>query len=43
MEMTRPAGLGSGFDAFLFAVIGEDRNGMALSVVSMLARMDLDP
>lgn len=43
MEMTRPAGLGSEFDAFLFAVIGEDRNGMALSVVSMLARMDLDP
>ncbi len=35
--------LGSEFDKFLFAVIGEDRNGMALSVVSVLARMDLDP
>jgi hypothetical protein len=36
-------GLGSEFDEFLFAVIGEDRNGMSLSVVSMLARVDLDP
>ncbi len=35
--------LGSEFDAFLFAAIGEDRNGMPLSVVSALARMDLDP
>jgi hypothetical protein len=46
MEMTRPtsgSGLGSEFDDFLFAVIGEDRNGTALSVVSVLARMDLDP
>ena len=37
------SGLGSGFDDFLFAVVGEDRNGMPLSVVSMLARVDLDP
>lgn len=36
-------GLGPEFDAFLFAVIGDDRNGMQLSVVSVLARMDLDP
>jgi hypothetical protein len=35
--------LGSEFDDFLFALIGEDRNGMPLSVVSMLARMELDP
>jgi hypothetical protein len=37
------SGLGSEFDDFLFAVIGEDRNGMPLSVVSVLARVDLDP
>jgi hypothetical protein len=35
--------LGSEFDAFLFALIGEDRNGLPLSVASALARMDLDP
>jgi hypothetical protein len=35
--------LGSDFDAFLYAAIGEDRNGMPLSVVSALARMNLDP
>jgi hypothetical protein len=34
---------GSEFDDFLFALVGEDRNGMPLSVVSVLARMDLDP
>jgi hypothetical protein len=38
-----PAGPGSQFDAFLFAKIGEDGNGQPLSVVSALARMDLDP
>jgi hypothetical protein len=38
-----PAGLGAEFDAFLFSSIGEDRNGMSLSVVSFLARRDLDP
>ncbi len=37
------ATLGSQFDNFLFAAIGQDRNGMSLSVVSALARMDLDP
>jgi hypothetical protein len=36
-------GLESEFDAFLFAAIGEDRNGLPLSVVSLLGRMDLDP
>jgi hypothetical protein len=35
--------LGSDFDAFLFAPLGEDRNGLPLSIVSLLARMDLDP
>jgi hypothetical protein len=35
--------LGSEFDDFLFAPIAEDRNGMPLSVVSLLGRMDLDP
>lgn len=35
--------LGSEFDAFLFAPIGEDRNGLTLSIVSLLGRMDLDP
>ena len=35
--------LGSEFDAFLFAPIGEERNGMLLSVLSALARLDIDP
>jgi hypothetical protein len=35
--------LGKEFDAFLFAPIGEERNGMSLSVVSALARLDMDP
>ena len=35
--------LGSEFDKFLFAPLGEDENGLPLSVVSLLARMDLDP
>ena len=35
--------LGSEFNDFLFALVGEDHNGMPLSVVSVLARMDLDP
>ncbi len=33
----------SEFDDFLFASIGEERNGMLLSVVSALARLDFDP
>jgi hypothetical protein len=36
-------GLGAEFDDFLFAPIAEDRNGLPLSVVSLLGRMDLDP
>jgi hypothetical protein len=35
--------LGPEFDDFLFAPIGEDRNDMPLSVVSALARLDIDP
>jgi hypothetical protein len=31
------------FDDFLFAPIGEEQNGMLLSVISALARLDLDP
>jgi len=34
---------GSEFDNFLFAPIGEESNGMMLSVISALARLDLDP
>jgi hypothetical protein len=35
--------LGREFDDFLFAPIGEDRNGTTLSVLSALARFDVDP
>jgi hypothetical protein len=35
--------LGSEFDAFLFAPIHEESNGTLLRVVSVLARMNLDP
>ncbi|MGO9740546.1 MAG: hypothetical protein ACLPN5_03340 [Roseiarcus sp.] len=35
--------LGREFDDFLFAPIGEDRNGTTLSVLSALARMEVDP
>lgn len=35
--------LGSEFDDFLFAPIGEERNGTLLSVLSALARLDVDP
>jgi hypothetical protein len=34
---------GSEFDNFLFAALGEDQNGLPLSVVSLLARQNLDP
>jgi hypothetical protein len=46
VEMTHSVSashLGSEFDDFLFAPIGEDRNGMLLSALSALARLDLDP
>ena len=35
--------IGPEFDEFLFAAIGEDRNGTTLSVLSALARLDVDP
>jgi hypothetical protein len=38
-----PAPLGPEFDAFLFAQAGEDRAGTPISVVTLLARLDLDP
>src|SRR5664280_2787257 len=34
---------GTEFNDFLFAPIGEDRNGMLVSVLSGLARSDVDP
>ena len=33
----------SEFDPFLYAPVGEERNGMLLSVLSALARLDVDP
>jgi hypothetical protein len=45
-EMTHAAAVGAlapEFDDFLFALIGEERNGMLLSVVSALARLNVDP
>ncbi len=35
--------LGREFDPFLFATIGDERDGALLSVVSALARLDVDP
>jgi hypothetical protein len=45
-EMTQSAPvsrLRSEYDAFLFASIGDERNGSPLSVLSAMARLDLDP
>lgn len=44
--MARPCSvspLRSEFDDFLYASIGEEKNGMQLSVLSALARQDVDP
>lgn len=44
--MTRAAVMsipGAEFNEFLFAPIGEDRSGMLVSVLSALARQDVDP
>jgi hypothetical protein len=43
MRATSITHLGREFDGFLFAPIGEDANGMLLSVVSVLARLNIDP
>jgi hypothetical protein len=40
---TKLALLGSEFDAFLFAPIGDEPNGIPLSLASALARQDIDP
>lgn len=37
------ARLGREFDEFLYASVGDDNNGMPLTVLSALARMDVDP
>lgn len=45
-EMPRAArvpGLGSEYDNFLYAEIGAEPNGTLLSVLSVLARLNLDP
>jgi hypothetical protein len=46
VEMGRSAAvvqLGSEFDSFLFAPVGDENNGMVLSVLSALARLGVDP
>jgi hypothetical protein len=44
MRSAAPAATaGSEFDQFLYAPIAEERSGMLLSVLSALARMNLDP
>lgn len=44
IEMKRPFGLlGDEFGPFLYASVGNEGNGMMLSVLSTLARRDLDP
>jgi len=35
--------LGSEFNTFLFAPVGDEKNGMMLTVLSALARLDVDP
>jgi hypothetical protein len=42
-NLAKKRALDSEFDAFLFAPIGEENNGMLLSVLSALARLDIDP
>jgi hypothetical protein len=34
---------GSAFDTFLYAAVGDDKNGMLLTVLSALARRNVDP
>jgi hypothetical protein len=43
MSAMTHARLGSEFDRFLYASIGDDHNGMPLTVLSALARLDVDP
>jgi hypothetical protein len=39
----KPVFLGGEFDAFLFAPVGADAAGTSITLVSLLARLDLDP
>lgn len=46
MTMTQPAVLSQNppeFERFLYATVGEDRNGSVVTVLSTLARLGLDP
>jgi len=43
MAPSSTSNLTSEFDSFLYASVGEDTHGMPLSVLSALARSDLDP
>jgi hypothetical protein len=43
MTRVTAATLGLEFDDFLFVPIGDDRNAVLLSVLSVLARLNLDP
>jgi len=43
MSAVTTARLGREFDQFLYASVGDDNNGMPLTVLSALARMDVDP
>ena len=43
MSAVTTARLGREFDRFLYASVGDDNNGMPLTVLSALARMDVDP
>ena len=42
-KMSSTSNLSAAFNDFLFATVCEERNGMPLSVISVLARLDLDP
>jgi hypothetical protein len=43
MSAVTTARAGHEFDRFLYASVGDDDNGMPLTVLSALARMDVDP
>ena len=43
MSAVTTARLGREYDKFLYASVGDDNNGMPLTVLSALARMDVDP
>jgi hypothetical protein len=43
MSAVTTARLGREYDRFLYASVGDDNNGMPLTVLSALARVDVDP